>query len=1039
MRRAFLAMACLLGLAIGLSAQSTNASLTGRVTDASKARIVRAKVTAIATDTNIRHISETNGAGEYFLMNLAPGRYRIEIVEPGFKTLVKPDVILHVQDVLDLDFDMQVGPTSETIRVESGAPLVNTESATVSTLVDNRFVENLPLNGRSFGSLLELTPGVVLTPTAAYYEQGQFSVNGQRPDANYFMIDGVSANLGTPAASFGQGGTGQLPATSALGGMSNLVSLDALQEFRVQTSTFAPEFGRSPGAQVSVLTKSGTNTLHGTAFEYFRNDILDANNWFANNQGLPKPALRQNDFGGVLGGPIKKDKLFFFGSYEGLRVRQPQIANTYVPSLASRQNAPSAVQPLLDAFPKPTGSDLGNGIAAFAAGYSDPSSLNSYSGRIDYLLSQRLTLFARYSDAPSSLVQRAGFSFGYSTLLYTKDRTQTVTVGTNETITSHAINEFRFNYSLSRGNGFLTLDNFGGAVPPSSSVLFPTGQSLRSSFFTFQGDLNPFGLSFDVGPLANNLQHQINVTDNLSWMVSGHQMKFGVDFRRLSPEEGYSTYQQAFYFGTLASVLANSAAIASVSSRTPDVEIVTSNWSLFAQDTWKIASNLTATYGLRWDYNTAPSSPNGTPPFTVTQVTNLATTALAPAGTSLWQPQKNDFAPRLGLAWQAQSNLVIRAGAGIFYDLGYADVTNALISFPYVQQRSFVGASFPLTGSSAAPPPFTTSPPVPSMSVVDPNHVLPRTYEWSAATEQSFSRADVLALTYVGAAGRKLMRRDIYFAPNPDFSGRFDVQSNGGTSSYNALQAQYRHRLSDGLQTLLSYTWGHSIDDVSSDGNFQNVPPGESSGSSERGPSDYDLRNAFSGAVSYDIPGPGSTVLKQLFGSWSTDSIIYASSAPPVNVVTGNNPFPDTSLSGANSVQRPNVIPGVPFYLYSSSAPGSKVINAAAFTTPVPASAQGDLGRNVLRGFGVTQWDLTLRRQFRFTERFSLQARGDFFNILNHPNFGNPINYLTSPQFGQATQTLNNHLGGGGQNGGLNPLYQTGGPRSIQLALKLQF
>lgn len=1040
MRRAFLSMACFLGLAAGLSAQSTNASLTGWVTDASKALIVGAQVAAIATDTNIRHTRETNGSGEYFLTNLPPGRYHIEVVKQGFKTLIKADVILHVQDVLNLDFEMQVGPTSETIRVESGAPLVNTESATVSTLVDNRFVENLPLNGRSFGSLLALTPGVVLTPTAGpFYEQGQFSVNGQRPDANYFMVDGVSANLGTPALSFGQGGTGQLPATSAFGGMSNLVSLDALQEFRVQTSTFAPEFGRSPGAQVSILTKSGTNALHGTAFEYFRNDILDANNWFANNQGLPKPALRQNDFGGILGGPIKKDKLFFFGSYEGLRVRQPQIANTYVPSPASRQNAPSAVQPLLNAFPKPTGSDLGNGTAAFAAGYSDPSSLNSYSGRIDYLLSQHLSLFGRYSDAPSSLVQRAGFSFGYSTLLHTKDRTQTVTAGANETITSHAVNEFRLNYSLSRGNGFLTLDNFGGAVPPSSSVLLPTGQSLSTSSFTFLGDLNPFGLSFEVGKQANNLQHQINMTDSLSWIVSGHQVKFGIDYRRLNPEEEFSSYQQTLYFGTLASVLANSAAMAFVSSRTPDVEIVTSNWSLFAQDTWKIAIKLTATYGLRWDYNTVPSSPNGTPPFTVTQVTNLATTILAPAGTSLWQPQRGDFAPRLGLAWQAHSNLVVRAGAGIFYDLGYADVTNALISFPYVQQRSFVGASFPLTGSSATPPLFTTSPPVPSMSVVDPNHVLPRTYEWNAAVEQSLSRADVLALTYVGAAGRKLMRRDIYFAPNPDFTGRFDVQSNGGTSSYNALQVQYRHRLSDGLQALLSYTWGHSIDDVSSDGNFKNVPPGKSSGSAERGASDYDLRHALSCAVSYDISGPGSGVLKRIFGSWSTDSIIYASSAPPVNVVTGNNPFPDTSLSGSNSVQRPNVIPGVPFYLYPSSAPGGKVINAAAFTTPVPATAQGNLGRNALRGFGATQWDLTLRRQFRFTERLSLQARGDFFNILNHPNFGNPIDYLTSPQFGQATQTLNNHLGGGGQNGGLNPLYQIGGPRSIQLALKLQF
>jgi hypothetical protein len=411
---------------------------------------------------------------------------------------------------------------------------------------------------------------------------------------------------------------------------------------------------------------------------------------------------------------------------------------------------------------------------------------------------------------------------------------------------------------------------------------------------------------------------------------------------------------------------------------------------------------------------------------------------LAPPGTPLWHPHKDNFAPRLGLAWQARSALVLRAGGGIFYDLGYSDITNAMISFPYVQQKVISGTSFPLSASAATPPPFTTSPPAAVMSVVDPNHLLPRTYEWNAAIEHSIGRDDVLTLTYLGAAGRKLMRKDIYIAPNSDFTGEFDLLSNGGTSSYNALQAQYRHRLSHGLQTLLSYTLGHSIDDVSSDVNFQNIPLSKSPASIERGPSDYDIRHTFSGAVSYDIPGPSSGVLKQIFGSWSTDSIIYARSAPPVNVVTGQNPFGGV-LSGSNSVQRPNVVPGVPSYIDERNAPGGKVINSAAFSIPVPATAQGNLGRNALRGFGATQWDMTLRRQFRLTERMSLQARSDFFNILNHPNFGSPINYLTSPQFGQATQMLANYLGSGGQSGGLTPLYQVGGPRSIQLALKLQF
>jgi hypothetical protein len=303
-------------LSSSLRAQSPNASLTGHVTDPSKALVAAATVAATDVGTNVRRETTTNGAGEYFLTNLPPAVYRIEIEKSGFRKLIKPDVVVNVQDALKIDFELTIGSVSESVTVAAGTPLLETSNAIVSTLIENRFVENMPLNGRSFSSLINLTPGVILVP-ANFFEQGQFSVNGQRPDANYFMVDGVSANLGSPTASFGAGGMGQLPATSAFGGMNNLVSLDSLQEFRIQTSTFAPEFGRTPGAQISVVTKSGGNTLHGAVFEYFRDDALDANDWFANSKGLPKPALRQNDFGGVLSGAIRRDQLFFFGSYEG--------------------------------------------------------------------------------------------------------------------------------------------------------------------------------------------------------------------------------------------------------------------------------------------------------------------------------------------------------------------------------------------------------------------------------------------------------------------------------------------------------------------------------------------------------------------------------------------------------------------------------------------------------------------------------------------------------------------------------------------------
>src|SRR3984957_9256172 len=297
-----------------LRAQSTNGSLAGRVTDPSKAVIAVAKVAAVNTGTTVRYEGATNDSGDYYLTNLPPGSYRIEIEKTGFQKLIKPDVILHVQDALAINFEMTLGSASETITVETGVPVVNTQSAAVSTLIDRTFVDNLPLNGRSFQTLILLTPGAVVTVTA-FDDQGQFSVNGQRADANYFTVDGVSANFGvTGYFPLAQVAGGALPALSASGGINSLVAVDAMQEFRIQTSSFAPEFGRTPGGQISIVTLSGTNAFHGSAFEYFSNDVIDANNWFSDLDRLRKPEERQNDFGGAFDGPVIKDKAFFFFS-----------------------------------------------------------------------------------------------------------------------------------------------------------------------------------------------------------------------------------------------------------------------------------------------------------------------------------------------------------------------------------------------------------------------------------------------------------------------------------------------------------------------------------------------------------------------------------------------------------------------------------------------------------------------------------------------------------------------------------------------------
>src|SRR6267154_1874511 len=1026
-----------------LRAQSTNGSIAGRVTDPSKAVIMDAKVAGINTGTNVRYEGATNGSGEYYLTNLLPASYRIEIEKAGFQKLIKQDVILHVQDALAINFEMTVGSASESITVEAGAPVVNTQSAAVSTVIDRTFVDNLPLNGRSFQTLIMLTPGVVVTATA-FDDQGQFSVNGQRADANYFTVDGVSANFGvTGYFPLVQAAGGALPAFSAAGGTNSLVSVDAMQEFRIQTSSFAPEFGRTPGGQISVVTRSGTNSFHGTLFEYFRNSVLDANDWFANYNHLPKPQDQQNDFGGVVGGPIFKDKTFFFFSYEGLRLRQPSTQETVVPDAASRQQAPAGMQPYLNAFPVQNGPELGAGLAQFNAGYSDPSMLNAYAIRVDHVINSKFSLFGRYNYSPSSLDLRGFIPPPYTVLSTTEllsSSEQTLTVGLTDLIKPGISNEVRANYGNDRVSTKLVSDNFGGAVPLPDTDLFPSGfSSANGAFLMFIPGAGEYG----QGKLATDEQRQVNLIDNLSLTQASHQLKFGVDYRWLSPFSNPFSYRQYAQFSgmttTPGGALSGTAQIAESSAYQGDA-LLSQNFSFYGQDTWKISPKLTLTYGLRWDINPPLKGKNlANDPFTIEGLNDPATMTLAPRGTPLYQTTYGNVAPRLGLAYQLVQkpnwDTVLRGGFGIFYDLGSGSLGGVSSYFPYSANKIIASAPFPLSPQNAAPPALTVNPPVGTINVADPHLKLPRSYQWNVSLEQSMGSSQSLSLTYIGAIGRDLLRVTDLFHPNPNFQF-VGVTDNSATSDYQALQLKFQRRLSRGLQGLASYTFSHSIDNASTDAfaNYLNTPAALGNPNIDRSDSDFDIRHSLTAGVTYDLPAPGSQkVVHAMLSDWSVDTFVMARSAPPVDIV-GAQIF----VAGVTFYPRPNVNPGVPLVLYGPQYPGGKIFNKAAFT-PALAGQQGNFGRNVLRGFGAWQADLALQRQFHVTERFGLRFRTEFFNIFNHPNFGSPTNTLRSALFGKSTQTLASSLGSGGANGGFNPLYQIGGPRSIQMALRLQF
>ncbi len=964
-----------------VNAQTTNASLTGRVTDPAKALVDDAKVAAICEATGVRYETATNSSGEYHLANLLPDSYRIEIEKAGFKKLLKPNVILHVQDALKVDVEMTLGDVSETVTVEAGVPLVNLASAVVSTVIDRRFVENLPLNGRSFQTLIMLTPGVVVTATR-FDDQGQFSINGQRADANYFSVDGVSANFGvTGLLQMNQTASGALPALSASGGTNSLVSVDAMQEFRVQTSSFAPEFGRTPGGQVSIVTRSGTNALHGTVFEYFRNNVLDARDWFVNANNLAKPQQRQNDFGGVVGGPILKNKTFFFFSYEGLRLRQPSTQQSVVPDNASRQSAPSAMRPYLNAFPIANSASLGGGLAQFNASYSNPSTLNAYSVRIDQVVNSKVSLFGRDNFSPSSLDQRsppqAGAILSMNSSL--SSSVHTFTVGFTHLITSRISNEMRANYSNHRIGTRFFLDAFGGAVPVTDSLLFPTGASSANGLFSmFIAGIG----QYNQGNSGTSEQRQINLIDNLSITKRNHEMKFGVDYRWLAPFSRPFNYRQFVQFSGMSTTpggaLSGKASLAGTFNMQGD-SLLSQNFSTYGQDTWRITPRFTLTYGLRWDVNPAIRGKDAAnDPFTLIGLNNPAALTLAPRGTPLYKTTFGNLAPRIGIAYQLGGirnwGAAIRAGFGIFYDLGQGSLGGVSSFFPYGATKIISPAPvpFPLSAQDAAPPATTVNPPVVTILVADPHLKLPRTYQWNLALEQSIGSNQVLSLTYVGAIGRDLLRTTKLFNVNPN--------------------------------------------------NF------------DRGNSDFDIRHSFTMGLTYDLPFRGSQeILKAVTSGWSLDSFVFARSAPTVDIVGAS-----FSANGVRLDARPNVVPGVPRELFGSQYPGGKIFNRAAFTA-APTGTQGNFGRNVLRGFGAWQADVGLQRQFQLTDKIGLRFRSEFFNIFNHPNFGNPVSLLTSQLFGRSTQTLANSLGSGGANGGFNPLYQIGGPRSIQFALKLQF
>ncbi len=1047
-RIAFL-FACAVSLALPLAAQSPNGTINGRVVDPSNGVIAAADVLAINDVTGVKYSGKTNDDGIYVVPNLPPGPYRLQVSKVGFKTLIKPDIILNIQDALSINFTLPVGAVFETVTVEGGASMINTTDASVSTVVDQSYVENMPLNGRSFQDLILLTPGIFTqTPqnaASALGQTGEFSVNGQRAESNYYTVDGVGANMGAPAGTsmtFFSGPSGSLPAATALGTTQSLVSVDSLQEFRVQSSTYSAEYGRNPGGQFAFETKSGTNEWHGTTYDYLRNGAFDANDWFNDYFGKTEPELRQNDFGGTLGGPVRipglyngKDKTFFFVSYEGLRLAAPQAATVnYVPDLCTRGTgacpsgetaAPIALQQALNAFPVPNGPDVGNGISEFIASWTTPASVDSTSVRIDHVVSDKLRLFFRFSGTESSLTGRTtGAPSGMNVSAYT---TRTYTAGASSVFTDRFTNDFRVNYSSNETTNNADIDAFGGSTPANLAQLSGLNAGSGAVLAILSGGFEP--ALFQVP--YSGAQRQWNLVDTVGFVSGRHQFKFGVDYRRLSPSITPAN-PSVFYIYLGESFVETNNAYTIVNVQSPNYPKYL-NFSAFAQEEWKVSQRLSLSMGVRWEVNPAPGVTQGLNGYTI-EGSSPDTWTLAPQGTPLWHTTWYNFAPRLGVAYLLHDTpnreTVVRGGGGVFFDTGQQ---LGALSFngPGFDAQNPLFTSFPAPIATLAPtivnPPVTpyTGTPYGFASHLE----LPYTLEWNASIEQELGKLQALTVSYVGSHAARLLAENEFSTPNNPNAQTFVLVQNGLTSDYDSLQLQFRRRLSRGLTALASYTWSHCLDYGS-----QNYGLGW-----QRGACDFDVRHNLSTAFSYDLPKVGKNgFAKAILHNWGMDDRFTARTGFPVTL-DGNSSFDPATLKEVYDGL--NLVPGQPIYIHGSQCaavynnglecPGGKAINPNAFTAP--ASGLGDAPRNFVRGFGVWQMDMAIRRNFPIHERLKLQFRAEAFNTFNHPNFGVINAFFGQNTFGQATATLANSLGV------LSPLYQMGGPRSIQFALKFMF
>ena len=987
-------------------AQSNTGSITGVITDPNGAVVPNASVVINNQGTNERRTVVSDSDGRYDVPSLSTGVYTVTVTAAGFQEAGRKDLRLAVGERARLDVQMSVSGVDVVIEVVNQTR-VDTETSTIGDTITSERINDSPVNGRDFTQLLSTIPGSVQTTN-----QFQTSINGipSTFGGASVLVDGIDASR------VDVNGT-----SNVLGRVEsrvNRVSMDSIQEVQVVEQNYSAQYGQSMGAVINPITKSGTNNLHGSFFEYFRNEWLDAPDAIAGRQ-----RFRLNQFGGNISGPIKKDKLFFFANYEGVRQTRGQTFNSLTFTPAYRATIASALLPLVANIPLPQrpyfNSD--NTLNPDLGWYTDERiadlSENTGSVKIDWLQSEKSQFSVRYNINDSDTVTPYGI--GTDQYADAKLRTQLFKVSHNYAFDPSTSNEFGFGIN----HNFTDV----GAGPSQ----FP-----RLSFLFVNPLINAPGPAQFAQIRTGAVYHFL---DTLTMVRGNHSLKFGADVR-LNRRAAETLPQDVFTFFGLNEFATNSPFVMDRTGN-PELHYANENFSFFVNDDWKAHPRLSLNLGLRYEVSTVSRERDG-----LLQNFDLATMSYTAPGEKLHNVDKNNFGPRVGFAFDmfGTQKSVLRGGYGIFYnrELPASFGSPAANSFPQITTdiitaMFFCGVTPQQWGYPVQNAAFVCS--VKNAYVIEKDIDTAMAQHWSLNLQQDVGFG-TLTVGYVGnhvthlltdgvVTPRNINRKSIVDGSTRPLSQAWgDIYVVGGypQSNYNALQVNFKRNFSQGLRVNANYTWAHAIDDVVG---FFRDHQDPNNMRAERASSDQDIRHNFSFDAGYDLAfdkwfgGP-----HWLSRGWQLNTNTQIRSGFPVNVTETGGTF-------GGFARRPNVVPGVDPYCSNYQVPTCQ-FNAAAFSTP-PAGQYGNAGRNLLRGPHFAQVDASLAKNTRLTERSSLQLRLEVFNMFNFANYADPSGGLSCAgsvgscaQFGVSNSTVGNQLGG---------LLGFGGPRQMQLSARFSF